>query len=45
MLYGMECWKVKQENKISIVEMRMMAWMCGNTREEIELEMVALVKR
>lgn len=34
MLFGTECWAVKNqhENKLSIVEMRMLRWMCGKTR-------------
>jgi len=36
MLYGMECWVVKNqhENKISVAEMRMLHWMCGKTRRD-----------
>jgi hypothetical protein len=36
MLYGKECWAVKnqQENKINIVEMRMLPWMCAKTRRD-----------
>jgi hypothetical protein len=34
MLYGTECWAVKNqgENKLSVAEMRMLRWMCGKTR-------------
>jgi hypothetical protein len=33
-LYGTYCWAVKnqQENKISVVDIRMLCWMCGKTR-------------
>jgi hypothetical protein len=36
MLYGTECWTVKNqhENKISLAEMRMFGWMCGKTRQD-----------
>ncbi|XP_070018740.1 uncharacterized protein [Nicotiana sylvestris] len=34
MLYGAECWPVKNIHvqKIKVVEMRMLRWMCGHTR-------------
>ena len=34
LLYGTECWTSKKQHtqKISIVEMRMLRWMCGKTR-------------
>jgi len=36
MLYGQECWAVKnqQENRINIAEMRMLPWMCAKTRRD-----------
>jgi hypothetical protein len=36
MLNGMECWVVKNqhENKISVGEIRMLCWMCGETRRD-----------
>ncbi|RZB50735.1 Metal tolerance protein 4 isoform C [Glycine soja] len=35
-LYGTECWAVKSqhENKVGVVEMRMLRWMCGKTRQD-----------
>ncbi|GMP32327.1 hypothetical protein CsSME_00006133 [Camellia sinensis var. sinensis] len=35
MLYGTECWATKKQHvdKISVVEMRMLRWMCGKTRQ------------
>nr|XP_009783549.1 PREDICTED: uncharacterized protein LOC104232135 [Nicotiana sylvestris] len=34
MLYGVECWPVKNSHiqKIKVAEMRMLRWMCGHTR-------------
>ncbi|KAF3631765.1 putative pre-mRNA-processing factor 6-like [Capsicum annuum] len=34
MLYGAECWPVKNSHiqKIKVAEMRMLSWMCGQTR-------------
>ncbi|RXH69080.1 hypothetical protein DVH24_031413 [Malus domestica] len=34
MLYGIECWMVKHQDvhKMSVVEMRILRWMCGHTR-------------
>nr|XP_009593913.1 uncharacterized protein LOC104090513 isoform X1 [Nicotiana tomentosiformis] len=34
MLYGAECWPVKNSHvqKMTVVEMRMLRWMCGHTR-------------
>ena len=36
LLYGSECWAVKyqHEQKTSIVEMRMLRWMCSHTRKD-----------
>ena len=36
LLYGSECWTVKYqyEQKMSVVEMRMLRWMCGHTRKD-----------
>ena len=36
LLYGSECWAVKYqyEQKTSVVEMRMLRWMCGHTRKD-----------
>jgi hypothetical protein len=36
MLYGKECWAVKNqhENKISVAKMRMLHWMCGKNRHD-----------
>ncbi|XP_019255021.1 PREDICTED: uncharacterized protein LOC109233592 [Nicotiana attenuata] len=36
MLYGAECWPVKKSHvqKIKVVEMRMLRWMCGHTRKK-----------
>ncbi|KAK9118568.1 hypothetical protein Scep_016661 [Stephania cephalantha] len=36
MLYGSECWAVKQQqlHKMNVAEMRMLRWMCGKTRED-----------
>ncbi|KAK9163566.1 hypothetical protein Syun_004468 [Stephania yunnanensis] len=35
MLYGSECWAVKQQqlHKVNVSEMRMFRWMCGKTRK------------
>ncbi|XP_022040100.1 uncharacterized protein LOC110942633 [Helianthus annuus] len=34
MLYGTDCWAIKkrQARKMEVAEMRMLGWMCGNTR-------------
>ena len=34
MLYGMECWPVKNSHikKLKVAQMRMLRWMCGLTR-------------
>ena len=36
MLYGTECWMVKHQyiHKINVIEMRMLRWMCGHTRND-----------
>ena len=36
MLYGIECWAIKRHHaqKLSVAEMRMLRWMCGNTRRD-----------
>ena len=36
LLYGTECWAVRKEhvNKICVVEMRMLRWMCGKTKKD-----------
>jgi len=36
LLYGTECWAIKRYHaqKMSIAEMRMLPWMCGNTRRD-----------
>jgi len=36
LLYGIECWAIKryQVQKMSIVEMCMLHWICGNTRRD-----------
>jgi hypothetical protein len=36
MLYGIECWVVKNQhgNKFSVVETRMLCGMCGTTRRD-----------
>ncbi|KAK9101124.1 hypothetical protein Scep_024554 [Stephania cephalantha] len=36
MLYGSECWVVKQQqlHKMNVAEMRMLRWMCGKTRKD-----------
>ena len=33
MLYGIECWPVKEihEQNMEVAEMKMLRWMCGNT--------------
>ncbi|KAM2069715.1 hypothetical protein FF1_001213 [Malus domestica] len=32
-LYGIECWVVKHQH-VGVVEMRMLRWMCGHTRND-----------
>jgi hypothetical protein len=34
MLYGAECWPTKRRHiqQLSVVEMRMLRWICGHTR-------------
>ena len=36
MLYGAECWPTKRRHvqQISVVEMRMLRWICGHTRRD-----------
>jgi len=36
LLYGTECWAIKRYHaqKMSVAEMRMLRWMCGNTRRD-----------
>ena len=36
MLYGIDCWAVhiQQENKFNVVDMRMLHWMNGHTRQD-----------
>jgi len=36
LLYGTKCWAIKKYHaqKMSIAEMRMLRWMCGNTRRD-----------
>ena len=36
MLYGTECWAIKSYHaqKMSVAEMRMLRWMCDNTRRD-----------
>jgi len=36
LLYGTECWTIKSqhENQVSVVEIRMLCWMSGNTRHD-----------
>ena len=36
MLYGTECWAIKSYHaqKMSVAEMCMLCWMCGNTRRD-----------
>ena len=36
LLYGTECWAIKRHHaqKMSVAEMRMLHWMCGNTRRD-----------
>ena len=36
MLYVIECWAIKRYHvqKISVAEMRMLRWMCGNIRRD-----------
>jgi hypothetical protein len=43
MFYGTKCWVVKNqhESKVSVVEMRMLRWMCVRL-DEIRLEIIAL---
>jgi hypothetical protein len=36
MLYGAECWPIKRRHvqQLSVAEMRMLRWICGNTRRD-----------
>ena len=36
LLYGTECWVIKiyHAQKMSVAEVRMLCWMCGNTRRD-----------
>jgi hypothetical protein len=36
MLYGVECWPIKRRHvqQLSVPEMRMLRWICGNTRRD-----------
>jgi hypothetical protein len=36
MLYGAECWPTKRQHiqQLSVVEMRMLRWICGHTRRD-----------
>jgi hypothetical protein len=36
MLYGTECWSTKRRHiqQLSVAEMRMLRWICGNTRSD-----------
>ena len=36
LLYGTECWVIKRHHaqKMSVAEIRMLRWMCGNTRRD-----------
>jgi hypothetical protein len=36
MLYGAECWSTKRRHvqQLSVAEMRMLRWICGNTRRD-----------
>ena len=36
LLYGTECWAIKRRHaqKMSVAEMRILRWMCGNTRSD-----------
>jgi len=36
LLYGTECWAIKRYHaqKISVAEMRMFRWICGNMRRD-----------
>ena len=37
MLYGAECWPTKRRHvqQISVAEMRMLRWICGQTRRDL----------
>jgi len=36
LLYGTKCWAIKRHHaqKMSVTEMRMLRWMCGNTQRD-----------
>jgi hypothetical protein len=36
MMYGVECWATKAQyiQKMSVVEMRMLRWICGHIRKD-----------
>jgi hypothetical protein len=36
MMYGAECWAIKVQHiqKMSVVEMRILRWICGRTRRD-----------
>ena len=41
LLYGIECWAIRRHHayKMSVAEMRMLCWMCGNTwRDKVRNE-------
>ena len=46
MLYGIEYWSTKKQsvNKMSVIETRMLRYICDKTRRERELEMKTFVK-
>ena len=37
LLYGTECWAIKRHHaqKMSVADMRMLRWMCGNTQRDM----------
>ena len=46
MLYGIEYWSTKKQsvNKMSVIETRMLRYICDKTRRERELEMKTFCK-